>query len=122
VSGVVATIELSRCSPYGCDQRFEVDEGRRQAYAYLLMERKTWCSDNRIRLMKGDTTCSGGAQRSDASLISFRGGFRRHSAPSRQVFGSEGMLQVANPPKTHLVVSRQEGIAHDNPMHSFPQR
>jgi hypothetical protein len=23
-SGVVATIELSRCSPYGYDQRFEV--------------------------------------------------------------------------------------------------
>ena len=32
------------------------------------------------------------------------------------------MLQLNNQPTTHVVTSTVHGIAHDNPVHSFPQR
>lgn len=32
------------------------------------------------------------------------------------------MLQLNNLPRTQVVLSTAQGIAHDNPVHSFPQR
>lgn len=32
------------------------------------------------------------------------------------------MLQVNNLPRTQVVTSSAQGISHDNPVHSFPQR
>lgn len=32
------------------------------------------------------------------------------------------MLQLTNLPRTQVVVSSAQGISHDNPVHSFPQR
>jgi myo-inositol 2-dehydrogenase/D-chiro-inositol 1-dehydrogenase len=39
-----------------------------------------------------------------------------------EVFGSTGMLQLTNLPTTQVVLSSVNGISHDNPVHSFPQR
>jgi myo-inositol 2-dehydrogenase/D-chiro-inositol 1-dehydrogenase len=38
------------------------------------------------------------------------------------VYGSEGAVELKNPPETHVIHSKRGAIAHDNPMHSFPQR
>ncbi len=92
-SGVCATIELSRSSPYGYDQRIEV---------------RTHASKQKVE----------GVDRRALVWMLTGPGFSTHT----QVFGSKGMVQLTNLPRTQVVVSSPHGTAHDNPVHSFPQR
>lgn len=39
-----------------------------------------------------------------------------------EVFGQNGMLQVANQPSTSMIASTETGVQHDVYVHSFPQR
>lgn len=31
-------------------------------------------------------------------------------------------MSLSNPPRTHVVAASAQGVTHDNPLHSFPQR